>query len=140
MSLEYEPSSKPPHGTTAKQNGNDLKRFENLYLNTKARIWPPLSYMCHICSPAVVPLQLSPGQPSIDLRGFACPCLLELVCCFIPILISRPQTLLIHVPNSTTSQNFRLKSILLESGHFRIEDAQGAFELNTPPSSFSKVD
>ena len=33
---------------TPERRGNDLKGLNDFYLQTKARIWPILSYLCHI--------------------------------------------------------------------------------------------
>ena len=36
--------------TASNRNGNTLKRFKDVCFNANARIWPWLSYMCHIRS------------------------------------------------------------------------------------------
>ena len=38
---------------TSERRGNNLKGFTDFNLKAEARIWPWLSYMCHICSKAV---------------------------------------------------------------------------------------
>ena len=41
--------------TPSKQGGNNSKGFEDFYLKDKAKIWPCLSYMCHILLTAATP-------------------------------------------------------------------------------------
>jgi len=48
-------SSSTPCSTAAERKGNQLKGLKDFYLNAKARIWPWLSYMCHIRSTAACP-------------------------------------------------------------------------------------
>jgi hypothetical protein len=50
-------------GATAERSGNSLTEFEDLDLKSKARIWPRLSYMCHMHTP-VDPQDTSGGFPS----------------------------------------------------------------------------
>ena len=41
-----------PRGTAFERSGNTLKRYKRFYLEAKARMWPWLSYLCHIRSKA----------------------------------------------------------------------------------------
>ena len=43
----------PVTPTASDRRRNILQRFRDFYLQAKARIWPCLSCMCHICSTAV---------------------------------------------------------------------------------------
>ena len=43
----------PPRCPAAGRRGKHLKGFKNFCLKATARIWPRLSYMCHICSKLV---------------------------------------------------------------------------------------
>jgi len=41
---------RPLEAAASKRRANDINRFKDFHLTAKARIWPWLSYMCHIRS------------------------------------------------------------------------------------------
>ena len=49
--VQVSPGNTSVHAATERR-GNNLRGFEDIYLEAKARIWPRLSYMYHIRSAA----------------------------------------------------------------------------------------